>query len=331
MTTSTSISYPKSFGISTPNPYNMYPIKLHLLPLLLGLVLVLLTSLTDARNYGGYHQRGGIAIYWGQNGFEGRLNETCATKRYRYVNLAFLNIFGEGRAPSLNLAGHCDPPSGGCVGLSSEIKYCQSLGIKVLLSLGGGVGNYSFSSKDDARNFAKYLWDHYLGGHADFRPLGNAPLDGIDFDIESGSILYWDDLARFLHGYSRGKGARKVYLGAAPQCPFPDKYLGTPLETGLFDYVWVQFYNNPPCQYNGTTINLIDSWNLWSSKRYIKKLFMGLPADTLAAGSGFLPPNVLISQVLPIIKKSPKYKGVMFWSKFWDDQSGYTKKIVNFV
>ncbi|KNA06639.1 hypothetical protein SOVF_179170 [Spinacia oleracea] len=303
----------------------MYTTKLYLLPLF----LTFLPFLAQARSYGG--RRGGIAIYWGQNGFEGTLNETCATGRYEYVNLAFLNIFGGGQVPSLNLAGHCDPASGGCVILSSEIEFCQSRGIKVLLSLGGGIGNYSFSSRDDAKNFAKYLWNHFLGGHSKSRPLGKAALNGIDFDIESGSTLYWDDLARFLHGYSRGNGKKKVYLGAAPQCPFPDRFLGTPLETGLFDYVWVQFYNNPPCQYNGNITNLIDSWNFWSSQKYIKKLFMGLPAATQAAGSGFLPPNVLTSQVLPEIKRSPKYGGVMFWSKYWDDQSGYTQQIVNFV
>ncbi|KAK9672554.1 hypothetical protein RND81_12G108100 [Saponaria officinalis] len=218
----------------------------------------------------------------------------------RYVNLAFLNIFGEGQVPSLNLAGHCDPTSGGCVGMSDDFKFCQSQGIKVMLSLGGGVGNYSFFSKNDAKNFAKYLYNNYLGGKSSSRPLGNVPLDGIDFDIESGSTLYWNDLARYLSRYSRR--GKKVYLGAAPQCPFPNKYLGAPLKTGLFDYVW-----------------------------YIKKLFVGLPAATEAAGSGFLPPEVLTKQVLPIIKKSPKYGGVMFWSKFWDDQSGYTKQIVKFV
>lgn len=306
----------------------MYTTKLHLLPLF----LTLLPFLTQAHKYGGHHRGpGGIAIYWGQNGFEGRLNETCATGRYKYVNLAFLNVFGGGQVPSMNLAGHCDPPSGGCVGLSSEIEFCQSRGIKILLSLGGGIGNYSFSSRDDAKNFAQYLWNNFLGGHSNSRPLGNAVLDGIDFDIESGSTLYWDDLARFLHSYSHGRGRKKVYLGAAPQCPFPDRFLGTPLETGLFDFVWVQFYNNPPCHYNGNITNLINSWNLWSSQRYIKKLFMGLPAAPQAAGSGFLPPDVLISQVLPVIKRSPKYGGVMFWSKYWDDQSGYTQQIVNFV
>ncbi|GAB4826294.1 hypothetical protein Ancab_040357 [Ancistrocladus abbreviatus] len=272
----------------------------------------------------------GIAIYWGQNGLEGTLKDTCATGKYKYVNIAFVYKFGGGQIPTIDLSGHCDPTSGGCTGLSSDIKDCQSLGIKVMLSLGGGVGNYSLTSKADAKQFAQYLWNNFLGGTSTSRPLGSAVLDGFDFDIELGSTLYWDDLARDLALYSL-KG-RKVYLTAAPQCPFPDEHLGTALSTGLFDYVWVQFYNNPPCEYlNGNITNLISSWNTWASERYIKRLFLGLPASTQAAGSGFMPADVLTSQVLPIIKKSTKYGGVMFWSRYWDEQSGYTSSIIGSV
>ncbi|WMV11454.1 hypothetical protein MTR67_004839 [Solanum verrucosum] len=33
-------------------------------------------------------EAGGIAIYWGQNGNEGTLAETCATGNYDFVNIA---------------------------------------------------------------------------------------------------------------------------------------------------------------------------------------------------------------------------------------------------
>lgn len=195
-----------------------------------------------------------------------------------------------------------------------------------MLSIGGGVGSYSLASVADAKNVADYLWNNFLGGTSSSRPLGAAVLDGIDFDIELGSTLHWDDLAKFLSAYSnRGK---KVYLTAAPQCPFPDRFLGAALNTRLFDYVWVQFYNNPPCQYSsGNTQNLISSFNRWASSLSNGKLFLGLPAAPGAAGSGYIPPNVLTSQVLPRIKTSPKYGGVMLWSKFFDDQNGYSSSI----
>ncbi|KAJ6868217.1 hypothetical protein NC651_033313 [Populus alba x Populus x berolinensis] len=183
------------------------------------------------------HAGGGISIYWGQNGNEGTLAQTCATGRYAYVNIAFLNKFGNGQTPEMNLVGN--PANGGCTIVSGGIKSCRQQRIKVLLSLDGGIGNYTLASKDDARNVADYLGNNFLGGQSSSRPLGDAVLDGIDFDIEQGSTLYWEDLARFLSKYGR-----KVYLAAAPQCPFPDSNLGTALNTGLFYYVWVQFYNN---------------------------------------------------------------------------------------
>ncbi|KAL6323165.1 hypothetical protein AAG906_027444 [Vitis piasezkii] len=239
---------------------------------ILSLVILILAQGSEA---------GGIAIYWGQNGNEGTLAETCSDSM-------------------INLAGHCDP---------YNINSCQAR---------------------DARQVATYLWNNFLGGHSSSRPLGPAVLDGIDFDIEGGTSDHWDDLARYLSGYS--KKGRKVYLTAAPQCPFPDAWVGGALKTGLFDFVWVQFYNNPPCQYtSGNVGNLEDAWKQWNSDISATKIFLGLPAAPEAAGSGFIPVADLTSTVLPAIKGSAKYGGVMLWSKYYDDQTGYSSSIKSHV
>ncbi|KAL3829704.1 hypothetical protein ACJIZ3_018506 [Penstemon smallii] len=290
-------------------------------PSFLPLLLLMLVAGSEA---------GGIAIYWGQNGNEGTLADTCATGNYQHVILAFLSSFGNGQKPMLNLAGHCDPYSNGCTKLSSEIKSCQAKGIKVLLSIGGGAGGYSLVSTADARQLAVYLWNNFLGGKSSSRPLGEAILDGIDFDIETGNSQHWDELAKFIYGYS--KRGKKVYLTAAPQCPFPDASVGGALKTGLFDYVWVQFYNNPPCQYtSGDVASLEDSWKTWTSSIPATKIYLGLPAAPDAAGSGFIPVADLTSAVLPAIKGSTKYGGVMLWSKYYDDQTNYSSNIKNHV
>ena len=179
-----------------------------------------------------------IAIYWGQKDNEGTLAEACATGNYDYVIIAFLPTFGNGQTPMIFLADHCDPYSNGCTGLSSDIKSCQAKGIKVLLSLVGGVGSYSdTNSTQDACQVAAYLWNNFLGGQSSSRPLGPAVLDGFDFgivyDIEGGPKQYWRDLAKFLKWYNP-----KVYITVAPQCPFPDVWIGNSLTTGLFDFVW---------------------------------------------------------------------------------------------
>nr|ABL74451.1 class III chitinase [Casuarina glauca] len=273
---------------------------------------------------------GGIAIYWGQNGNEGTLAETCSTGNYNFVIIAFLPTFGDGQTPMVNLAGHCDPCSNGCISLSSDIKSCQAKGIKVMLSLGGGAGSYYLSSSKDAKQVATYLWNNFLGGQSSSRPFGPVILDGIDFDIEGGTNKHWDELARYLSRYSNQ--GKKVYLTAAPQCPFPDTWIENALKTGLFDYVWVQFYNNPPCQYSsGELANLEDAWKQWTSDIPTNKIFLGLPASPEAAGSGYIPVADLTSNVLPAIKGSSKYGSVMLWSKYYDDQSGYSTAIKGHV
>ncbi|KAJ8540061.1 hypothetical protein K7X08_026450 [Anisodus acutangulus] len=272
-------------------------------------------------------EAGDIVTYWGQNGGEGKLIDTCNSGLYKIVNIAFLYSFGNFQPPKLNLAGHCEPSNGGCQILTNSIRQCQSMGIKVMLSIGGGTNTYSLSSADDARQVADYLWNNYLGGQSSTRPLGNAVLDGIDFDIELGQPHYVA-LARRLSEHSQQ--GKKIYLTAAPQCPFPDKLLNDALQTGLFDYVWVQFYNNPQCEFVSNPENFKRRWNQWTSIP-AQKLFIGLPAAKAASGTGYVPKQVLISQVLPFVKGSQKYGGVMLWNRYSDVQSGYSSAIKDAV
>ncbi|XVF80161.1 hypothetical protein PTKIN_Ptkin15bG0048500 [Pterospermum kingtungense] len=51
--------------------------------------------------------------------------------------------------------------------------------------------------------------------------------------------------------------------------------------------------------------------------------FVGLPASRAAAGSGYVPSNDLRTQLLPFVKGSSKYGGVMLWDRYNDLQSGY--------
>ncbi|CAO2198234.1 unnamed protein product [Urochloa humidicola] len=264
----------------------------------------------------GVASAGNIAVYWGQNGGEGTLADACNSGNYAYVIISFLSTFGNGQTPVLNLAGHCDPGSGGCTGLTSDIQTCQSQNIKVLLSLGGSGGNYGLSSTDDANSVADYLWDNYLGGSGGSRPLGAAVLDGIDLDIENGNSAHYDDLANAL----KAKGS--VVLTAAPQCPYPDASLGPALQTGLFDNVWIQFYNNPGCSYaNGDDTNLVSAWGTWTSSVKAGSFYLGLPASTEAAGSGYIPASDLTGTVIPAIRNVGSYGGIMLWSRFYDVQN----------
>ncbi|KAI9098408.1 hypothetical protein K1719_025033 [Acacia pycnantha] len=271
-----------------------------------------------------------IVTYWGQNGNEGELQAACDTGKYEIINIAFLNTFGNGQTPAINLAGHCDWSTGvpDCTGYDSQIAHCQSLTVKIFLSLGGASGSYTLSSAQDAKDVADYLWTYYLSGQSP-GPLGLVKLDGIDFDIEGGTNLYWDVLLEDLYSY---KQQNNFYLSAAPQCPIPDYYLNTAITTGLFDYIWVQFYNNPPCEYtdDGDIQKLISSWNQWTTTFTATKFYVGLPASPAANGSagGYVPIDVLNSEILPQVETSSKFGGLMLWSYYYDKISGYSDNIV---
>lgn len=295
--------------------------KTHNISILFLFLLIFVVSVSRTNG-------GNIVIYWGQDAREGSLTQTCNTGLYKIVNIAFLSRFGNGRNPKLNLAGHCDPRLNSCKKLSTDIKHCQNKGIKVMLSIGGGVNEgYSLSSSKDAKTVADYLWNNFLGGKSSSRPLGDAVLDGIDFDIElGGDGRYYSVLARKLSQHSTY--FKKVYLTAAPQCPFPDQHLKGALSTGLFDYVWVQFYNNGQCQYDSKNPSRFqESWKKWIRSIRVSKIYVGLPASSSAAGSGFVQKRMVVNKVLPFVKRSGKYGGVMLWDRFFDRQTGYAKSI----
>jgi len=208
------------------------------------------------------------------------------------------------------------------------VYWLQAKGIKVLLSIGGPTGGYWLSSAEDAKDVANYLFINFLSG--EFGPLGSVMLDGVDFHVET-SEDYWDDLARELDLLRQTTG-RYFYLSAAPQCPTdPIPYLGKAIATNLFDYIFVQFYDNPSCSYTDGTSALLESWDKWvDSVASNNSLFVGVPAAP-SAGDGYIPPEVLNDEVLPHAKEASNYGGVMLWDRYRDVQNGYSDSIMSNV
>ncbi|XP_060675870.1 hevamine-A-like [Ziziphus jujuba] len=112
----------------------------------------------------------------------------------------------------------------------------------------GETGLYSIVNVGSVSQFGNGLdIEIYLSNHCTPDTFNYFNLFGDDTD-------YLDYLARYLKGYSE-QGAKPIYLSIAPQCPYPDDYLGDDIGTGVFDYVWVQFYQTYPycnatCEYN---------------------------------------------------------------------------------
>ncbi|KAJ1647397.1 Chitinase 2 [Coemansia asiatica] len=183
----------------------------------------------------------------------------------------------------LNFANACEDYFEGtgilhCPKIAQDIKYCQSKGKAVVLSMGGASGAYGFSSNKEGADFADVVWNMFFKGESDKRPFDNAVLDGIDLDIEGGAPTGYSAFIKRLRAHYATDPDNKYYIAAAPQCPFPDAYLGSTLNNAWFDMVFVQFYNNY-CGVNTYPgwFNFKD-WDNWAkneSKNKDVKVFIG--------------------------------------------------------
>ncbi|EKM83456.1 hypothetical protein AGABI1DRAFT_103656 [Agaricus bisporus var. burnettii JB137-S8] len=266
-----------------------------------------------------------LAVYWGQDaaGHQRELSFYCQDDTIDIIPLAFLYVFfGEGGKPVINLANICSP--GGkefansdlvdCSFMASDIKQCQAKGKKITLSLGGATAKVGFKSKSQAEDFAKDVWDMFLGGRSNTRPFGQATLDGIDLDIENGSSSYYSDFVNKIRSLSKGL-KKRYYITAAPQCPFPDAKVGDALNKADFDAVYVQFYNNY-CEASSPSAFNFDTWDEWAKTKSPNpdvKVYIGAPAGPKAASSGYVDANALIKVAKDARKKYSSFGGVMLW------------------
>ena len=206
-----------------------------------------------------------------------------------------------------------------CPTLASDIKTCQSMGKKVLLSLGGALATTAFSGGDDqASEFATTLWNLFGAGtgvDAGLRPFGDVKIDGFDIDNEDHSTAYYSTFVSALRMTMDADSSKKYYISAAPQCPRPDASI--PLDAmQTMDFVFVQFYNNGDCNVGQPGFEA--SFNAWSSDLRAKgagpKLYIGAPGCTSCAGSGYVDPGQVGSVMSAVLSaRVSNFGGVMLW------------------
>ncbi|CAL0333313.1 unnamed protein product [Lupinus luteus] len=312
-------------------------------PFLLLLAFLTLSFIMNSATAAECAGSGDVSVYWGQHSddaTEGTLEEACDSGIYNILIISTLIVYDNGNKPTLNLANHCGSVNS-CSKLEGPIKHCQDLGIKVFLSIGLDESSTKTrtpkATKDDgdsivapsedvSKNLADYILENYLSGN--HGPLGNVSLDGIDLgDVADSEHLKWDELVKAINGSTT---ERKIYLSASPECVYPDYYLGTAIRTGLFDYIWVEFYYQNPCIYSsGSAEDLIEQWKVWTSDVPNSKIFLGLTATNTIAG--YIEPHALKSDVLPFVKEASNYGGIMIWDRYHDRNSGYSEQIKDSV
>ena len=254
-----------------------------------------------------------VALYWGQNGYGGQqsLAHYCESSSEDYVVVSFLNSFPD--PTNINLSNMCGNtfPDGTlhCSNVAADIKTCQAAGKKIILSLGGAIGNYGFSSVTDAENFATTLWNKFGGGSDAERPFDDAVVDGFDFDIELGSDVGYAQLATKLRALFAEDSSKTYTLSASPQCVYPDGHMGELLSTAYLDFAFVQFYNN--------LCSVDQTFNLATWLQFAKtapnpnmKIYVGVP--TFPSAADYVNAATLKSKIAQYAC-DPNFGGVSLW------------------
>ncbi|KAG6849008.1 hypothetical protein H0H93_012054 [Arthromyces matolae] len=276
-----------------------------------------------------------LAVYWGQNSYgaatgaangQSSLATYCQDDTVDAIPIAFLyDYFSTGGLPALDLSSACSVSSNGafsgtalpnCQFLADDIQTCQAKGKIVTLSLGGATGNTQFTSASQASQFADTIWNLFLGGSSDTRPFGTAVLDGIDLDIEGGTSDYYDSFVNQLRTHTDAAN-KSYYLTAAPQCPYPDAHVGTVLDAVAFDAVYVQYNNYCGLQnFDNSNDWNFATWDNWAKNTAVNKdvkIYIGAPASSTAAGSGYVDASTLANIALETRSQYDSFGGIMLW------------------
>lgn len=239
-----------------------------------------------------------VAVYYGTTPATqiGGLLSLCQNPNVDIVILSFIyDFFSQGGYPTLYFGPACTAPSAAqtaiapglmnCSALAVEIVGCQRIGKKVLVSLGGAIANSSFTSDDEAEQFAATLWNLFGTGtnDTDLRPFGpGVVIDGFDIDNEDHNTSYYDTFASALRQQYASDPSNTYYLSTTPQCPISDASipLGAMMQA---DFVFVQFYNNPSCNLDSDGFQ--GSFEAWSNLLGANSTTPGKPRVYVGAGA----------------------------------------------
>nr|AIT18896.1 chitinase [Hirsutella thompsonii] len=294
---------------------------------------------------------GALNGYWGQAGGATTLRSVCDTG-IKYATIGFVNMSPEkdrsgANYPGINFSSHCwretFPSKSGsetqlrsnCEDLKDDIPYCQSKGVKVILSIGGvysdklqpngEYNDYEVTTDANGEYFADFLYNAFGPYRKEWtgpRPFDRAnkqiAVDGFDFDIEAsfkngnGPYIAMVNKLRALDS--------SLLITAAPQCPLNHgNDMSEMIQKAQFDALFVQFYNNPVCDAipnntPGDKFNL-DAWAdvlAKSDKSKNAKLFVGLLSSPSSGGSGYIGPDK-VKELICKYKDTKNWGGISLW------------------
>ncbi len=117
--------------------------------------------------------------------------------------------------------------------------------------------------------------------------FSSAVLDGIDLDIEAGRSTGYTSFVKELRLHMNNDASKKYLISAAPECPFPNGFLGPAAgkafsDVGFeFDEIHVKFYNDA-CNTGNPRVffSNVAKWLKFSADTHPSgpKVFIGMPA-----------------------------------------------------
>ncbi|EXJ61612.1 hypothetical protein A1O7_02040 [Cladophialophora yegresii CBS 114405] len=272
------------------------------------------------------------------------LTQVCDDPAIDIVILAFVtHLVSNGGYPAMNMASNCWAPNAAqqaagatglldCVGdgFASKIAQCQQRGKKVMLSLGGSVGDLSMGSAAQAEQVANTIWDLFLGGTnpttAPLRPYGTVVLDGIDIDNESPSgSTYLPTLARTLRQLM-STAPKPYYLSVAPQCPRPDASVPVPALLPYIDFFadWSNDLLALGSLVSGSRVMRSLGFQNINNGVDSPRLLIGTPAFA-GAGSGYVDVPTYKTMMQRVRELGlPNLAGAMFWDGAYQEISATT-------
>lgn len=216
----------------------------------------------------------------------------------------------------------------------ADVNTAHGKGQKVILSIGGEVGNVIINSPDAAKNFAD-------SAYALMQEYG---FDGIDIDLEHGIDV--DNLANALHQLAEKAGPGFI-LTMAPQTMDIYTYDATYLKlaracSNILTIMNTQYYNSGGmpgyggANYNQGTIGFLTALATTQLESGLRpdQVGLGLPATTRAAGGGYQDPANVAAAIESLVygteaggftppKAYNNIRGAMTWSINWDADNNY--------
>ncbi|KAI9105407.1 glycoside hydrolase superfamily [Phlyctochytrium arcticum] len=284
--------------------------------------------------------------YWGQNlaksqftsvaDHEQSLATFCKSTNYAIYHVSYMFLhFDAAKNAAIDLDLHCLWPTNGfngypkatkgfnalnCPNVGKDIITCQALGKKVMLS----ISPLDFiPSIDAAKQSATQVYNQFLGGTHQYRPFGQAIMDGIDVHVWNNdpNPSYYVAFIQKIRELMNQDSSRTYYIAGSAVCQYPDYLLGgvgrpntiLAVEPTIFDYLTAFFVSSPNiCGWTGNNAGFYSVAAQWIN--FIKtntpttKFYVGLPSWYVpewaqAANGDYILPTQLVSEnVVPRLR-----------------------------